>query len=255
MPSYQNEERIHYNSRFTKGYGHSRISKSMLDQINEVATKYFFSQVRKYIKQFRSGKILDYGCGTGSKSAHLVSNDWEIQGIDISNNSIEAGKIKFGVNPNITLSVMDCENTSFEDSSFDIIFDFGTFSSIDINRGIKEMTRILRPGGVIICIETLGHNPIANFKRKINLLKGKRTKWATGHIMRVEKWNHLATFFNSCKIKHFNLLPVFLTPLLLVLPAKLNKRLLKFLWKTDSYLLKMPFLQRYAFKTVVVLKK
>jgi len=86
---------------------------------------------------------------------------------------------------------MDCEKTSFDDNYFDIIFDFGTFSSIDINLAIKEISRIIKPDGLLVCIETLGHNPIINFKRQINVLLGQRTRWASSHNMKLNNWEFI----------------------------------------------------------------
>jgi len=149
---------------------------------------------------------------------------------------------------------MDCEKTSFADNYFDIIFDFGTFSSIDINLAIKEISRIIKPDGLLICIETLGHNPIANLNRRINMLRGKRTHWATNNIMTIDQWRGLSKYFNEHDIRYFNLLTLFFIPILVVLPHKLSGYLLSFLWKLDGFILKFPVFQKYAFKTVSVFK-
>ncbi|PIU24464.1 hypothetical protein COT12_00910, partial [Candidatus Berkelbacteria bacterium CG08_land_8_20_14_0_20_39_8] len=79
---------------------------------------------------------------------------------------------------------MDCEKMEFPDNLFDIIFDGGTFSSIDLVKAYPELSRVLKPDGFLIGIETFGHNPFTNLKRKINKLIGKRTEWATAHIFR-----------------------------------------------------------------------
>ena len=195
MSDYQKEERAHYNSRFIGKSNRPGKLEKVFDQINEVSADFFYSEIFKYQKKLKTGKMLDYGCGTGSRSEFLADTNWKVYGIDISENSIEMGSCNFGSRPNLELSVMDCENTSFQDNTFDIIFDYGTFSSIDINIGIKEIARILKRGGVIVSIETLGHNPISNIKRKINMLLGKRTKWATNNIMTIEKWEEISKYF------------------------------------------------------------
>ena len=51
---------------------------------------------------------------------------------------------------------MDCENLTFIDSRFDIIYDFGTFSSLDMNKAIVELRRVLfKPDGYLLAIKLL----------------------------------------------------------------------------------------------------
>ena len=45
---------------------------------------------------------------------------------------------------------MDVEALEFPDNSFDIVFDSGTFSSIELEKGLQEIHRVLKPGGVVI---------------------------------------------------------------------------------------------------------
>jgi len=96
-----------------------------------------------------------------------------------------------GSNANVSFQIMDCEKTKFPDNTFDIVFDFGTLSSINIKKVVPEIIRILKPVGALICIETLGHNPIINFKRQINVLLGQRTRWASSHIMKLNNWEFI----------------------------------------------------------------
>ncbi len=252
---YQEQERSHYNRRYNDSENISDESKSVLDLVNTNAIDCFYGEVVKIINQNATGVVLDYGCGTGIKSAMYAKAGWHVHGIDISDKSIDAGNKILGKNPNIKLSVMDCENTSFDDNSFDIIFDYGTFSSIDIEIAIKEILRVLKPQGALICIETLGHNPFANLKRRINQIVGKRTSWATNHIMTVDRWKFLKKHFDIFYIKHFNLLTMFFIPLFVILPDwKIRKHFLKQIWKMDQLLLNHGIFQKYAFKTVTVLK-
>jgi len=78
-----------------------KTSRSIFDLVNDNATQNFFDIIKKHMHQKESGSILDYGCGTGVKSASLVDNDWHVIGIDISEKSIEAGKNILCDNPAI----------------------------------------------------------------------------------------------------------------------------------------------------------
>jgi SAM-dependent methyltransferase len=198
-------------------------------------------------------KVLDYGCGNGIHSVSLAKWGAEVVGIDLSEPLIEIAKRraqKEGVNVNFL--VMDCESTEFPDNSFDIIFDGGTFSSLDIRKAFPELSRILKKDGFLLGIETLGHNPFANINRKINKKKGKRTEWAADHIIQIRDLEYAKNFFDNTDIKFFHLISWTAFPLLKI-PG--SKSVLKLLEAGDKELLKIPFLKKYAFKTVFIFQK
>ncbi len=215
--------------------------------------KYFEKKVWDFIKNHNEGgTILDYGCGTGSKSRKFSSSKWKIFGIDISSTLIElANKHAQGVYKKYM--VMNCEDMSFADNKFDLIFDYGTFSSLDMRKAFPEILRLLKPTGSLIAIETLGHNPLANLKRNINVVRGKRTKWAAEHIMKMSDWNHFKRCFESFEIKYFGLLTLFVVPLVRIIPNKFRELILHLFQIIDCKLLQFPTFQKFAFKTVVVL--
>ncbi len=145
---------------------------------------------------------------------------------------------------------MDCEHTIFPDNTFDIVFDFGTFSSINIDKATTEIIRILKPTGTLICIETLGHNPIINLKRKISAYQGKRTQWASSHIMKIKNWEDMQRRFISTEIRHFNILSIFYAPLMRYFPTRISFFIRKVFWSIDDHLINNSKLSNYAFKTV-----
>ena len=250
MKNYKQSERDHYNSRYTKnGPMESEKSKSS-DIVNENSIKYFYKIITEAQLEMDQGRILDYGCGAGEKSVKALHNKWNLNGIDISEKSIAYAKEKYGSLPNVSFDVMDCEHTIFPDNTFDIVFNFGTFSSINIDKAIPEIIRILKPDGFLICIETLGHNPIFNFKRKLSVKRGKRTKWASAHIMKMNDWQQIQKRFTHSKIRHFNILSILFAPVMQVLPSKISSQMLDLIWSVDNQLITRWGLSRYAFKTV-----
>ena len=95
------EEKNHYDHRYFHEPEKSGKIAKIFDLVNANATEFFYKQVFNCKNHKSSGKILDYGCGTGVKSASLVDNDWHVIGIDISEKSIEAGKNILCDNPAI----------------------------------------------------------------------------------------------------------------------------------------------------------
>lgn len=195
-------------------------------------------------------KILDYGCGTGVKHFAIIGNN-NLYGIDVSQKSIElANKFARENKLNAEYHVMDCENTSFENSTFDILLDYGTFSSLDFDKSSKEIVRILKSKSTVVAIETLGHNPITNLKRLINVLRGKRTKWAASHIMKTDDWKKISKLFEKTEISYFGFFVIFLGPIASFCP----EFILKIAEVFDSLFFKIKPFRKFAFKTVVILR-
>ena len=144
---------------------------------------------------------------------------------------------------------MDCENLEFEDNSFDIVLDGGAFSSLDLDKVFPEITRVLKPDGLLIGIETFGHNPFINFKRKINRMKGKRTEWAEGHIFREESIKLAKEYFDKVEVRYFHVVSWIILPFL-GLPG--GKIILKLFEGLDDIFVKLPFFKKLAFKVVFI---
>jgi len=119
-------------------------------------------------------KVLDYGCGSGAHTGFLAQHANEVVGIDLSEASL---KVAEGLShkrddrqgsetgQKVRFLKMDCEALKFPNGSFDVVFDGGTFSSLDFHKALAEITRVLEPNGVLVGIETFGHNPLANLTR------------------------------------------------------------------------------------------
>ena len=255
MDDYKEQEKLHYNMRYKDKETFIRDEVNIYDMVNENAVRYFYAHVKSIIKDKGQISILDYGCGDGDKSIPLVSKDIMLTGIDISDKSIDQAQVKYSQHKNVSFEVMDCEKTTFKDDTFDMIFDYGTFSNIDISTAIHEIHRILKPDGVLVCIETLGHNPIINLKRRISAWRGKRTQWASSHIMKIKNWVEIQNMFESNQIKHFNILSILFAPIMRFLPSKLSYHILDYLWSIDSKLVNNEAIAKYAFKTVAVFRE
>lgn len=214
-----------------------------------------YNSLKEYLKDKCQGKaILDYGCGNGVHAWWLAKYGGNVTAIDLSEKSLEIAKKKAekeGVLQKIKFIKMDCEELDFPDKFFDIIFDGGTFSSLDLDKAFLELKRVLKPGGFLIGIETFGHNPLTNLKRKLNKLSGKRTEWAASHIFKESDFKKAKNYFGKIEVKYFHLVSWAVFPFL-KLPS--SRSVLKILEFIDRVLLVLPFLKKYSFKVVFVFR-
>lgn len=205
------------------------------------------------IKKCQGKKVLDYGCGNGIHSVFPAKYGAEkVIGIDLSEKSLEIARKRIkreGLEAKVEFVLMDCEKMDFPENSFDIILDAGTFSSLDIKKALPELSRVLKPDGFLIGIETFGHNPFTNLKRSINKMTGKRTAWAASHILRMEDLRSAGDYFSRIEVHFFHLVSWLAFPFL-YWPG--GKTFLKTLESIDKMLLRVSFLKKYAFKAVFV---
>lgn len=201
-------------------------------------------------KEIKGKRVLDYGCGNGVHLPFLARHAKEVVAIDLSQPSLDiAARLleKERLSGIVSLIQMDCEQLAFPDNSFDVIFDGGTFSSIDLDRALPELSRILKPNGCLIGIETFGHNPIANLKRKLNKKSGKRTEWAASHIFKRSDLVRVRKYFSAVTVWFFHPLSWVIFPLTRIPLYRM------FLWiaeRADTIILLIPGGTLLSFKVV-----
>ena len=111
------------------------------------------------LKDLKPKKILDVATGTADVAimASRLLNPEKIIGIDISDGMLEMGRkktAKLGLQSNIELLKGDCEAINFSDNSFDAVtVAFGVRNFQHLETGLKEIKRVLKPGGKLVVLE------------------------------------------------------------------------------------------------------
>ncbi|MBR9860911.1 bifunctional demethylmenaquinone methyltransferase/2-methoxy-6-polyprenyl-1,4-benzoquinol methylase UbiE [bacterium] len=111
----------------------------------------------KLLSAYKPKRILDVATGTADFAiATLKLKPEEVIGVDISEQMLAKGREKLkeeGIK-NIRLQRGDSEELQFEDGSFDaVIVAFGVRNFENLEQGLSEMNRILKPGGVAMILE------------------------------------------------------------------------------------------------------
>ena len=142
------------------------------DGLNRVISFGIDVKWRKKVLQLVAAKnprtILDIATGTGDLAILMTQTAAEkIIGLDISAGMLEVGRKKVlekQLTSRIDLVLGDSENMPFEDHTFDAItVAFGVRNFENLEKGLGEILRVLKPGGIFVILET--SNP-TNFPYK-----------------------------------------------------------------------------------------
>lgn len=116
---------------------------------------------RKAIREVMSNQpqqILDVATGTGDMALSAVkAGAPQVTGIDISAGMLAVGRKKVSdaaLDKRISLQQGDSEALQFADQSFDVVMcAYGVRNFEHLPEGLKEMHRVLRPGGKVVILE------------------------------------------------------------------------------------------------------
>ncbi|MBN8836512.1 MAG: bifunctional demethylmenaquinone methyltransferase/2-methoxy-6-polyprenyl-1,4-benzoquinol methylase UbiE [Sphingobacteriia bacterium] len=147
--------------------------EQVANMFNSIAVKYDFlnrflsggidllwrKKAIKKLKPVEPQLILDVATGTADVAlmTYELLHPQKIIGIDISTGMLELGRKKIeakGLNNVIELQTGDSEHIQFPDNYFDAItVAFGVRNFENLAKGLKEMLRVLRPGGKLVVLE------------------------------------------------------------------------------------------------------
>ncbi|WP_042223588.1 demethylmenaquinone methyltransferase [Oceanobacillus manasiensis] len=154
-PEQTKEERVHH--VFEKIYG-------KYDKMNSIISfqrhKSWRKDVMRKMNMPEGSHVLDVCCGTGDwaiSSATTVGPTGKVIGLDFSENMLSIAKEK---KKELQLSQLELIHGNamelpFEDNSFDYVtIGFGLRNVPDYATVLKEMYRVVKPAGKVVCLET-----------------------------------------------------------------------------------------------------
>jgi demethylmenaquinone methyltransferase / 2-methoxy-6-polyprenyl-1,4-benzoquinol methylase len=113
----------------------------------------------KQLENIQPKTLLDVATGTADvaiMASGMLKPD-KITGIDISDGMLDIGRKKIqklGLQHTIELLNGDCETINFKNDSFDAVtVAFGVRNFENLEKGLSEIKRVLRPGGKLVVLE------------------------------------------------------------------------------------------------------
>lgn len=201
------------------------------------------------LREGRGRRVLDYGCGEGETALMLAEHGARVTGIDISERRIQKAREAGEALQNVSFHVMNAEQLSFDDGSFDLVCGTSILHHLDLDRALGEIARTLDPAGKAIFLEPLGHNPFIKLYRRLT----PRFRTDDEHPLVMGDLEIFERHFGSVETSFFHL-----TSLAAVVARRTRvfATLSGALARVDKVLFsRLPFVRRYAWIVVLVLAR
>ena len=232
-------------------------SQSSWEEGSRRSTLKYYSAVKNNRQHFRdlvaehgrNKRILEIGCGDGGYMFDYPKIAAQVTGIDISEVAVESARKKAAEQgfSNMDFHAMDVEAMKFPSDTFDVVYGAGILHHLDIDRSSREIARVLKPTGVAIFTEPLGHNPLINLYRKLT----PKMRSPDEHPCVWNDFRILDRYFSKTEATFHNLFSMGAVPFrsLPLFPA-----VLRGLEQVDEGIFKIiPYLRRHAWTTIFVL--
>lgn len=132
------------------------------DKLNHILSfgidKWWRRKCVRYLAQYEPTEILDIASGTGDLTISMAKKlkPKEVIGADISEGMMNVGRekaAKAGL-PAVSFEYQDCMALTYEEKRFDAVTAaFGVRNFENLEQGLSEMYRVLKPGGHIAILE------------------------------------------------------------------------------------------------------
>ncbi|GII76242.1 methyltransferase type 11 [Sphaerisporangium rufum] len=150
-----------WDENFHQGYWLSADDESS----NKVATDRLTDLLIEKSGLSAGGRVLDVGCGIGT-SAFRLAEATPAQVVGISNNQAQIDEAnrratERGLAGRVAFEYADVLALPYPDASFDVVWVFEALMHMDRTRTLREIRRVLRPGGRVVITDLLQHGELA----------------------------------------------------------------------------------------------
>jgi ubiquinone/menaquinone biosynthesis C-methylase UbiE len=115
-------------------------------------------------------EVLELGCGTGYFTRELIATGAMVTAIDISPELLDIARSSLNAS-NARFIIENAHNTGFDDGSFDLVLGSSVLHHLDAFPAVKEIYRVLKPGGKMIFTEPNMMNPQIAVQKNIPIVK------------------------------------------------------------------------------------
>ena len=177
----------------------------------------YYELIRQHINS--DMKVLELGAGTGVHTRVLLDTGAKVTCVDISGVSLKVLEHNFQGK----IHTIECSMTAIplEDSNFDFILCAGSLSYVKLDDLLPEIVRLLKIGGSLIFVDSMGHNPVYRFNRFLRYLRGQRSKSTLRNMPKIKTLDKISEHFKVKDEFYFGSYLWVLLPLSILLPRKI----------------------------------
>ncbi len=156
-------------------------------------------------------------------------------------------KTKSGENK-IDYRVENCENSNLSSDAFDIIYGSGILHHLNLNKSLKELSRMLKKEGIMLFAEPMATNPVINIYRKFT----PKARSVDEHPLVFQDIRLIESMFKNVETKYYGFLTLIFFPFY---KSPENSKLFRFISGIDKMILKTKYLKFLAWSVLVKAEK
>lgn len=198
-----------------------RFERALLTFMPAMDEKLMYARIWKALGVLNDKYVLELGCGHGDLTLRLANRGANVCAMDISMTEVEACTNSINeanLQGKVRVQQMAAEHLSYPDGIFDIVTGISVLHHTEIPLTIKEIHRVLKPGGKGIFLEPLGHNTLVNLWRKLT----PHYRTSSEHPLLFKDIKEMEKTFTMVRHSEFRLLTLFIIPIVKV--ATLNNK-------------------------------
>jgi len=201
---------------------------------------YYEQCLRRYI--YHNHDVLELGSGTGQHTYTLTQSGARVVASDISSHSLMMLAQRIA---GVKTCVADMESLPFKTHSFDVVASAGSLSYGESELVDAEILRVLKPGGIFLCVDSLNHNPVYRLNRWIHYKRGERTKSILLFMPTMRRIQSISEEFERIDVRYFGTIS-YLMPILARFIGQYRAA------EFSDYIDQLVHVRRTAFKFVLV---
>ncbi|WP_341908112.1 methyltransferase domain-containing protein [Polaromonas sp. YR568] len=149
-------------------------------------------------------RVLELGAGAGLHTRVLLDSGAQVTASDISPHSLSLLRQRFLHTPGrLDTAVADMECLPFANAKFDAVVSAGSLSYGEPQLVDAEIRRVLRPGGMLMCVDSLNHNPLYRLNRWLHYRRGNRSLSTLKRMPDLGRIEALGQGFESVEVQYF----------------------------------------------------
>jgi len=149
-------------------------------------------------------RVLELAAGSDMHTQILLQTGAHVTATDISSESLKLLEHRVRAEAGtLTTRIADMEALPFPDGVFHVVTCAGGLSYGEPAIVDAEIRRVLRPGGVLICVDSLNHNLIYRFNRWLHYMRCERTESTLLRMPDLQRIAQISQGFSVVDIQYF----------------------------------------------------